>query len=460
MGKPHERIYNMKQPNFRRRFAAVSATTLSLGLLVAGASVSSAQATNDGVNTATKTITIGATVPLGGLAQLGFQDVAKSALATFDYVNNHGGINGWKVNFLPLNDCYNLLMCGTNENTTYQTNVLINTPVFATVGSLGTATQQSVEDTLQNNGIPQLFVNSGAHFWNDPSHYPNLFGFQTNYLAEGKIFATYLKANFKGKTVGFLGQDDDFGQDGLQGLKNGGVTPKDQLTYGSTDILPPRLSFATSVAKLQADKIAVVVLDTIPQATKIVLDDAAKLGYKPTWIISGVGSDPQTVNDKNEIGAYSLTFFPATNATTAKANAWNAWANKVLLAESGKTINNVSTDTFTSKSILSGNQLYGVGWAVAFLQTLQAETAKGATPTRSDFVNTMLTTSLSTPAIMPLKYSSTNHQGLTGGYMIKIATTSTDTAVGSSPVVYNVDPVTQALTTSKYVNGTVPSYLH
>jgi hypothetical protein len=208
------------------------------------------------------------------------------------------------------------------------------------------------------------------------------------------------------------------------------------------------------VKKLQSDKVDVVVLDTIPQATKLILDDAAKLGYKPTWFISGVGSDPATVNDKNEIGAYTESFFAATKTV----NAWNTWAAKVLTAETGKTINGVQTTAFTSKSTLTGNQIYGVAYAVAFLQALNAETASGATPTRSGFVSTLLNTSISTPAILPLKYSATNHQGLTGGYLLKITSTSTDAAVDST--VYSVDPVTQALTTSKYTNGVVPAFLH
>jgi hypothetical protein len=355
-------------------------------------------------------------------------------------------------------------MCGTGNDTTTQTTNLLNTSggLFATVGSLGTATQQSVINTLKTNGVPQLFVASGAHYWNDPSTNPTLFGFQTNYLAEGKIFATYIKSAFKGKSVGFLGQGDDFGTDGLQGLENGGVTPQDQTTYSTGDLFG-KTKWSTAMTTFQRDKIGVVVLDTIPLATKLALDAAHAIGFKPTFIISGVGSDPQTVNDVNEKGAISLTFFAATSASSDKASAWNAWAAKVLTAESGNTINGVKVDTFTSKSILSGNQLYGVGYAVAFLQALYKETTGGVTPTQSGFVSTLTSgQALTTPAILPLQYSSTNHQGLTGGYLIKITATGTSTGADAAvnSTIYNVNPSTQALTTSKITAGVVPSYLH
>jgi len=450
----------MKHMNMRRRLAALSATTLTLGLVASGASVMTAGATgSDGVNTSSKTITIGATVPLSGLAAAGYSDVAKSALATFDYVNAHGGINGWSVNYKVLDDCYNLCSPGTATQTTS----LLNTSggIFATVGSLGTATQQGVINTLKSAGVPQLFVASGAHYWNDPSSNPNLFGFQTNYLAEGKIFGTYIKSAFKGKSVGFLGQNDDFGTDGLQGLINAGVTPADQLTYGTGDLFG-KTKWSTAMAQFQHDKIAVVVLDTIPLATRLALDAAKTLGYKPTFIISGVGSDPQTVNDKNELNAITMTFFAATNSTSNKASAWNAWASKVLTAQSGKTINGVKVDTFTSKSILSGNQLYGVAYAVAFLQALYQETKTGLTPSPSGFVSTLTSNSLSTPAILPLQYSISNHQGLTGGYLVKVTATgvSTGSTKAVNTTIYSVNPSTQALTTSKLTNGTVPTYLH
>ena len=452
----------MKHMNMRRRLAALSATTLTLGLVASGASVLSAGATgSDGVNTSSKTITIGGTFPLTGPAAAGFQDVAKAALATFDYVNGHGQVNGWSVDYKVLDDCYNLGVCGAGKNTDAQTQALVNTPVFATVGSLGTATQQGEISYLKTNNTPQLFVSSGAHFWNDPSSNPNLFGFQTNYLAEGKIFGTYISSKFKGKKVGFLGQNDDFGQDGLQGLKNGGVTPAtaDQLTYNSKDVVFNPGTFRTSMAKLQSDKVAVVVLDTIPQGTKLALDAAKSLGFKPQFIISGVGSDPQTVNDTNEKGAITFTFFNATNATSNKASAWNAWASKVLTAESGKTVNGVKLATFTSKSILSGNQLYGVAIAAGFIEALNKVTANGGTPTRSNFVSALTSNSLSTPAILLLAYSSTNHQGLTGGYLVSV--TATGQATGATKAVnttvYSVNPTTQALTTSKLTNAAVPS---
>lgn len=414
-----------------RGVAMVATSALSIGLATTGIAVSSAGATaaDPGVNTSTKTLTIGATVPLSGIAKPGYSDVAKAANAVFKYMNAKGGVNTWRVNFIIKDDCYGFIGvfgCTSQSGTEAQTQDLVaNQNVFATVGSLGTATQDSVRNYLDTNGVPQLFVNSGSKDWDHPTTWPKLFGFQPSYLVEGKILANYVKTQFKDKKVGVIGQHDDFGADGLQGLLNGGLTidSADRLTYETADIAFNAAAFNTYVAKLQASKVQVVVLDTVPPATKLILDDAKKLGYKPQFVISGVGADPQTVNTDNEKNALSFTFLPASKDTT---NPWNAWIMKVLLADKA------DFPTLTSKSVISANMQYGAAWGVAFLQVLKQ--LNGATPTRQSVVAAMLTQNgFVTPALVPLDYTSSNHQGLNGGYVIKISS-KTDTMVANQQI--------------------------
>lgn len=409
-----------------RGIAAFGATALALGLTTVGSGLASA-ADNTGVNSSTKVITIGATVPLSGIASLGYSDVAKAANAVFKYVNAKGGVNGWKVNFIIKDDCYNIsgLGCTSNKLTVDQTDDLVtNQNVFATVGSLGTATQEAVKNTLRTAGVPQLFVNSGAKAWNNPDNYPTLFGFQPSYLVEGKILANYIKTKFAGKSVGVIGQNDDFGDDGLQGLLDGGLTipSANRLTYASTDIIFARSNFKTQLAKLQAAKVQVVVLDTVPQATQLILDAATQLKYKPQFVISGVGADPITVNRANEKGAISFSFLPASTDTK---NPWNAWITKVLKAD--------KTGFPSFKGKLTGNMQYGAAWGVAFLQVLKKTTDGGVTPTRTNFVAKMTQTTFNTPALVQLAYSNSNHQGLNGGYIVSVKST-TETSVADKQI--------------------------
>jgi hypothetical protein len=147
----------------------------------------------------------------------------------------------------------------------------------------------------------------------------------------------------------------------------------------------------------------------VPGFTNGILEVAKALGYSPTWIISSVGADPLSVNNPSEAGAITLDYFPS---VTDNGDPWIPWVRKVLLADKADFPN------FTATSVISGNELYGAGFAVAFVEALKAE---GKNVTRAGYVKSLLTTTFSDPASTPLKYSANNHQGLTGGVIAKIA---------------------------------------
>lgn len=416
----------MFKGRLRRSITLLSVSALTLGMVSTGLLTGSASAANATPGVTATSITIGASVPLSGIAA-SYAPVSAAANAVFKYVNSKGGVNGRKIKYIRLDDCYDLasygLGCtaGASVTTLSQNQVLVaQDHVFATVGSLGTAAEESVESYLKQNGVPQLFVNSGSSAWDEPSKYPDLFGFQTSYQAEGKIFARYIKAHFAGQTVGFIGQNDDFGANGFLGLKDGGlnIATANQLTYNAADAITGSSSdIQADVATLQTNKVQVVVLDSVPGFTAGILTVAKLLGYSPTWVISNVGADPTSVNNVGEAGATTLDYFPA---VTDNADPWIPWVRKVLLAD--------KTDfpTFTSSSIITGNELYGAGWAVAFVETLKAE---GKNVTRAGFVKTLETTTLSDPATTPLKYSKSNHQGLLGGVISTISSNGTNPPV-------------------------------
>jgi len=150
-------------------------------------------------------------------------------------------------------------------STSTETHALLGLPVFATVGSLGTPTQDSVRALLRGDDVPQLFVASGSQDWNNPQTYPGLFGWQPSYNEESKIFAKYITAAYPGAQVCFLGQDDDFGTDGLAGLVAGGVSLAVTDLYSVPALVTSNgASVGPYVAAFQSAKCTVVVLDTIP----------------------------------------------------------------------------------------------------------------------------------------------------------------------------------------------------
>jgi ABC-type branched-subunit amino acid transport system substrate-binding protein len=429
----------MIKGRLRRSLTVLSVGALSLGMVGTGLLTSSSSAATATPGVTANSITIGATVPLSGIAA-SYADVSGAANAVFDWINSHGGINGRKIKYIRLDDCYDLAAYGlgctqpASTTTLSQTQVLVaQDHVFATVGSLGTQAQESVLSYMKQNGVPQLFVNSGWSGWNSSAQYPDLFGYQTSYQAEGKIFARYIKAHFPGQTVGFIGQNDNFGANGYLGLQDGGiqVAAANHLSYNAADAVTGQTSdIEADVVALKTSGAQVVVLDAVPGFTAGILTVAADLGYSPHWIISSVGSDPTSVNNVGEASAISLDYFPAVTDTS---DPWIPWLRQVLLAD--------KTDfpTFTASSTMTGNELYGAGFAVAFAEVLKAE---GKDVTRAGFIKDMTSMTLPNPAIVPLKYSRTNHQGLQGGVIATIKPN------GTNPPVVAVEPNTTVFTTA------------
>jgi branched-chain amino acid transport system substrate-binding protein len=443
----------MSRPHLRRIAAPALALSLSMGVAVVGLAAGSASAGGVPGVTATS-ITIGATVPLTGIASTGYNEVAKAANAVFKYVNAKGGVNGRKINFIIKDDCYDIQGFGCsngNATTVTQTEALLAVPIFAMVGGLGTPTQESVRNLLKSHHTPQLFTNSGSAAWNNPAKYPELFGWQQSYIVESKILGTYINANLKGKKLCWLGQDDDFGAGGLQGLKDEKITPAIVQKYNTTQlVVPGPSSFAPYIKAEQTAGCTVVFLDTIPGATAAAIGNAEAISYHPQWVISSVGSDPITLKKESslvsDVGAITFAELPASTDT----NPWNAWDRKVLLAD--------PTDFpgFTSTTPIDGNMAYGIGWGVSFVEALRAE---GKNVTQAGYVATLLKTVFQTPALTPLKYTKSNHQGLLGGYIDSVTSDTATTAVGNKTVYVTTSAATSKVTVTHKVSTKVPSWL-
>jgi len=442
----------MSRLHLRRIAAPALAVSLSMGVAVLGLTAASATAAGSPGVTNTS-ITIGATVPLTGIASTGYNEVAKAANAVFKYVNSKGGINHRKINYILKDDCYNTpgFGCTGTPNTTTQTQALLAVPVFATVGSLGTPTQESVRNLLKSHGVPQLFVNSGSEAWNNPSHYPMLFGWQQSYIVESKILGTYMNKHLKGKKLCFLGQNDDFGGGGLQGLKDVHANPALVQKYSVTSLVLGGAAYFTPFIKAeQTASCKVVFLDTIPGATAAALGNAAALSFHPQWVISSVGSDPITLHKEssavNDVGAITFAELPASTDT----NPWNAWDRKVLLADPA------DFPGFTATTPMDGNMAYGIGWGVSFVEALRAE---GKNVTRAGFVATLLKTTFQTPALTPLKYSKSNHEGLLGGYVDTVTSQTATTAVAGKTVYVTTPTTSSKVVVTHKVSTSVPAWL-
>ena len=237
--------------------------------------------------------------------------------AVFSYVNAHGGVHGRKIHYTYLDDGY-------NPTTTAQLTrkLVLQDNVFADVGSLGTPTQSAVQPFLNEQKVPQLFIESGCNCWSS-SKYPLSLGWQPPYTVDGKILGSYIKTNFAGKKIGYLYQDDEFGQDVVKGLNM--EIPKSSVvskqTYDAATLSGP---LSNQMAALKAAGAQVVVLATIPAATALSMLPAAVINYFPQYVVDSVGADTPTV------GPLLASFAQKGGASAAQASAAAGLLNGVI----------------------------------------------------------------------------------------------------------------------------------
>ena len=203
---------SQRYPMSKRRLLKAAATVAASALLLAlGSGLAAAQKKNDTGATDTE-IKIGNIAPYSGPASA-YATIAKTEAAYFKMINAEGGINGRKINFISYDDGY------SPPKTVEQTRKLVESDeVFAIYQVVGTPGNSAIHKYLNQKGVPQVFIGSGASKWNDPKHFPWSIGWQPSYQSEARIYARYIMKNYPGKTVGILYQNDDFGKDYLAGF--------------------------------------------------------------------------------------------------------------------------------------------------------------------------------------------------------------------------------------------------
>jgi len=183
---------------------------VTFSLLAGGASAEKQY----GPGVSDREIKIGNIMPYSGPASA-YGIVGKTMSAYFHMINDNGGINGRKINFISYDDGY------SPPKTVEQARRLVEgDEAFLIFAPLGTATNAAIQKYMNAMGVPQLFVLSGASRWGDPEHFPWTIGLQPNYRAEARVYATYILEHYPKARIGMLYQNDDLGRDYILGLKD------------------------------------------------------------------------------------------------------------------------------------------------------------------------------------------------------------------------------------------------
>jgi branched-chain amino acid transport system substrate-binding protein len=229
-------------------------------------------------------IKIGNTGPYSGPLSTA-SPLPKSMAAYCKMINDRGGVNGRKIDFISYDDAY------SPPKTVEMTRKLVEEDqVLLIAGSIGTPTNSAIWHYMNQKKVPQLFVATGATKWDDPKGHPWTIGWQPNYQSEGRIYAAYILKNKPDGKVGVLYQDDDFGKDYLKGVTDG-------LGDKATSMIIAKASYETTdptvdsqIVSMKAAGCDVFVNTAISKFAAQAIRKAAEIEWKPVHILSGIGN--------------------------------------------------------------------------------------------------------------------------------------------------------------------------
>ena len=229
-------------------------------------------------------IKIGNTMPYSGPAS-SYGAIGKAETAYFNMINEQGGINGRKIDFISRDDSY------SPPKTVEQVRKLVEEDhVLILFNTLGTPPNSAIHEYLNENKVPQLFVATGADKWNDPKHFPWTMGWQPSYRIEARIYARYILQNLPKAKIGVLYQNDDFGKDYLIGLREGLGDKADKMivatqTYETTDA-----TIDSQIVALQGSGADTLLTAAIPKFAAQAIRKVYDTGWKPTHFLSNVST--------------------------------------------------------------------------------------------------------------------------------------------------------------------------
>jgi len=226
-------------------------------------------------------IKIGQTMPYSGPASA-YGTIGKVEAAYFKKINDEGGINGRKINFISVDDGYSPPKAVEMvRRLVEQDEVLL---VFQT---LGTPSNTAIQKYMNAKKVPQLFVATGASKWNDPKGNPWTMGWQPNYQTEGQIYAQHILKTIPNAKIGVLFQNDDYGKDYLKGFKDGlGSKANLIVSEVSYEVTDPTVD--SQIVQLQSSGANVFFNITTPKFAAQAIRKAYDIGWKPVQYVNNV----------------------------------------------------------------------------------------------------------------------------------------------------------------------------
>ncbi|MYZ46252.1 ABC transporter substrate-binding protein [Propylenella binzhouense] len=365
------------------------ACMLGLGAMLAGPAFAQAPGVTD------DSIKIGIFGPMTGSAAL-FGKAVFGVEAVYKDVNDHGGINGRKIDIVREDTG-----CDPTRGTAAVKKLISQSQVFAINGGLCSGVVMAVKEEVAKAGVPFVIIGAASSAISDPMM-PNLFHPVATTSNVAKTMIDFAMTREGTKKIAVVSHSDDWGKSNrdpaVDHLKEAyGLDPVLDLTMerGSSDATPQILKIRNADADF-------VVLMMYPAEVAIFLRDAYKYGLKvPVLAPQSISLKDTRERVGNDAAVENLyVFYPYAHPTDSPE--MEKW---------GKLINKYYPD----ERVESFSYL-GMSGALAVVEALKAA---GPDLTRQKFMDALndLRDFDSGISSAPITFTPEDHAGIKGGAM-------------------------------------------
>lgn len=224
-------------------------------------------------------IKIGGVFPFSGPASsIGL--VGKGLIAYIQSINDRGGINGRKINYIAYDDGYS-----PPKAVEHVRKLVESDEVAFMFGQLGTPGLSATAKYLRAKGVPSIAIISGSSKFTDVASYPLTTTGLVSYDTEGKIYAKYLTKTLPNAKYAILYQNDDLGKDYVNAFK--AFLGKDydrKVVSASYEVTEPTVD--SQVTTLKSSGAEALMIAGTPKFAAQAIRQASVIGWKATVIIN------------------------------------------------------------------------------------------------------------------------------------------------------------------------------
>lgn len=251
-------------------------------------------------------IKIGNLAPYSGPASA-YAIVGKTAAAYYKKINDEGGINGRKINFISLDDAYS-----PPKSVEMTRRLVEQDEVLFLAGSVGTAPISATYRYSASKKVPHIFAASAATKFQDPKN-ALIMGWAPSYYTEGAIYAKHILETKPDARIGVLFQNDDYGKDFLQGFEAALGEKAKTMIAAKASYEVSDATVDSQIVQLQGSGANVLFNVSTPKFAAMAIRKVYDIGWKPVHYLNSpatsIGGVLTPVGKEKAAGIISTQFF-------------------------------------------------------------------------------------------------------------------------------------------------------